>query len=206
MPMSKVRERSAVEEENKGKLGTEWGKCAASEIVFFEWIFYLVFLWLPPPLPLSWLSSVSVCLRESVWMWWHHAVDWESMLFMGVHILIERQTSPLIIIPSISLCLPPSLYAFMPLCFPSLRPSHFSLPPLRCPHPHLSPSSFPFISTILPSLVSLYHFLSLNLFSPFYSVPVSISSSPISQSITRAVNSQIYCPWHHLLLTLHRRH
>ena len=67
--MSKVQEQSAVEEENKRELDTEWGKSGAIEIVFFEfeWILLGLFFYdgnsaaAPPP---HRRLSVAMCVCE----------------------------------------------------------------------------------------------------------------------------------------------
>lgn len=83
------------------------------------------------------------------------------MLFIGVHILIERRTFPLIIISFISPS--PSSSVFMPLYSSSLILSHSILRPLpllhHADHPHLSPFHFFTSYILLVFLISLYHFL-----------------------------------------------
>ena len=172
----------------------------------------LLQLLLPPPFP---PCDTCVCVSErekerekSVWIWWHHAADWESMLFMGVHILIERQAFPLIIIRCISLsrlCPRASLFP--------LPPSSISLPLYlvlflhfftvhTIPHPHFlsycSSFLFPLILWFVNNFLPLYH-------SP-PAIHSCLSSTPTSQSITQVVNSRFIGHDIMFQLTLHHHH
>lgn len=104
---------------------------------------------------------------------------------MGVHILIERQMFPLIIIPSIALSPSLPLYLYASL-FPLPPPFsftqyfvlflHFTVHIIHTCHPLSFRSYPPSFSSSLVSLISLHHFLSPDLF-PFN--PVLSPSPPL---------------------------